>query len=153
MSKSVFIYVTYIRTTAEKLWWALTDPEFNRQYWAGAYQQSEWRKGASWTITLADGRTSNMGEILDIEPLRRIVIRWRHEIPADLKAEGYTRCRIEIEPHGEVMKLSIAHESETDGPNKLIDAVSRGWPQILASLKSLLETGAALPPLGSQEKT
>ena len=63
----------------------------------------------------------------------------------ELKAEGYTRCTIEIEPQGEVMKLAIRHEAEKEGPNKFIDAVSNGWPQILASLKSLLETGKALP--------
>jgi len=77
--------------------------------------------------------------------LKRIVIKWRNEFMPDLKAEGYTRCTIEIEPQGDVMKLSVTHEAEKQGANKFIDAVSGGWPQILASLKSLLETGKALP--------
>jgi hypothetical protein len=63
----------------------------------------------------------------------------------DLKAEGYTRCTIEIEPQGDVMKLTVRHEAEKEGPHKFIDAVSDGWPPILSSLKSLLETGKALP--------
>lgn len=145
MSKASFVYVTYIRTTAEKLWQALTDPDFNRQYWFGAHQVSDWKKGSPWKILFADGRTADMGEILEIEPLRRIVIKWRNEFVPELKAEGYTRCTIEIEPQGDVMKLAIRHEAEKEGPNKFIDAVSNGWPHIIASLKSLLETGKALP--------
>jgi uncharacterized protein YndB with AHSA1/START domain len=145
MTKPSFVYVTYIRTTAEKLWQALTDAEFNRQYWSGAYQVSDWKKGSPWKITYADGRVTDIGEILEVEPYRRIVIKWRNEFMPELKAAGYTRCTIEIEPRGDAMKLAIRHESETDGPNKLIDAVTGGWPQIMASLKSLLETGEALP--------
>jgi uncharacterized protein YndB with AHSA1/START domain len=145
MSKPSFVYVTYIRTTQEKLWQALVNPEFNRQYWFGAHQETDWKKGSPWKIVFADGRIADTGEILDIDPLKRIVIKWRNELMPDLKAEGYTRCTIEIEPQGDVMKLSVTHEAEKKGANKFIDAVSGGWPQILASLKSLLETGKALP--------
>jgi uncharacterized protein YndB with AHSA1/START domain len=145
MSKPVFVYVTYIRTTQEKLWQALTDPDFNRKYWFGAHQESDWKKGSPWKIVFADGRIADTGEILEIEPERRMVIKWRHEMTPDLKAEGYTRCTIEIEPQGDVMKLAVTHETEKEGPGKFIGAVSQGWPQILSSLKSLLETGKALP--------
>jgi uncharacterized protein YndB with AHSA1/START domain len=145
MSKANFVYVTLIKTTAEKLWQALTDPEFNRQYWFGAHQVSDWKKGSPWKIVFADGRTADAGEILEIEPRRRMVIKWRNEFMPELKAEGYTRCTIEIEPQGDVMKLTVRHEAEKEGPHKFIDAVSDGWPPILSSLKSLLETGKALP--------
>jgi uncharacterized protein YndB with AHSA1/START domain len=145
MSKPSFVYVTYIRTTQEKLWQALTGPEFNRQYWFGAHQESDWKKGSPWKIVFADGRIADTGEILDIDPPRLVVIKWRNEFMPDLKAEGYTRCTIAIEPQGEVMKLAITHEAEKEGQNKFIDGVAQGWPQILASLKSLLETGKALP--------
>ena len=145
MSKPSYVYVTYIKTTAEKLWQALIDPDFNRQYWFGAHQESDWKKGSPWKIVFADGRLADSGEIVDIDPLKRLVIKWRHEITPDLKAEGYTRCTIEIEPQGDVMKLSITHETEKEGPSKFIGAVSEGWPYILSSLKSLLETGKALP--------
>lgn len=145
MSKPSFVYVTYIKTTAEKLWQALIDPDFNRQYWFGAHQEAKWKKGASWKILFADGRLADSGEILDIDPLKRLVIRWRHEIMPELKAEGYTRCTIELEEQGEMMKLTVTHEAEKDGPSKFIHEVGNGWPLILASLKSLLETGKALP--------
>jgi uncharacterized protein YndB with AHSA1/START domain len=145
MSKASFIYVTYIRTTPEKLWHALTDPEFNKQYWLGAHQESEWKKGSPWKIVYDDGRITDAGEILEIEPHKRIVIKWRNEFIPDFKAAGFTRCTFEIEQAGEMTKLAITHQAEKDGPNKLIDeGVSKGWPLILSSLKSLLETGKAL---------
>ena len=144
MSKPSFVYVTYIRTTAEKLWQALINPEFNRQYWFGTHQESDWKKGAPWRLVFADGRIADAGEIIDIDPLRRIVIRWRNEFMPELKAEGFTRCTIAIEPQGDMMKLTVTHEAERDEPHKLIGKVQEGWPLILASLKSLLETGKAL---------
>ena len=146
MSKASFVYVTYIRTTPEKLWTALTDAEFNRRYWRGAHQESDWKKGAPWRIMFEDGRVADSGEILEIEPHKRIVIKWRNEFLPEFKAEGYTRCTFDIEPAGEMVKLSVTHEAEADGPHRLIEeGVSKGWPMILSSLKSLLETGEALP--------
>jgi uncharacterized protein YndB with AHSA1/START domain len=144
MSKPSFVYVTYIRTTAEKLWQALISPEANRQYWFGAHQESGWKKGAPWKIVFADGRLADSGEIVDIDPLRRIVIKWRNETMPEIKAEGYTRCTITLEPQDALVKLTITHEAEREGQHKMIDAVQSGWPLILASLKSLLETGKAL---------
>jgi uncharacterized protein YndB with AHSA1/START domain len=146
MSKQSFVYVTYIRTTPEKLWQALTDPEFNRQYWYGARQESEWEQGAPWKLVYQDGTITDAGEILEVEPQKRIVIRWRNEFIPEFKAEGWTRCTMDMERTGEMMKLSILHEAEAEGPHKLIaEGVSRGWPIILSSLKSLLETGESLP--------
>jgi uncharacterized protein YndB with AHSA1/START domain len=144
MSRPSFVYVTYIRTTAKTLWQALTDREYTRQYWFGTYQLSDWKKGSSWKISLADGRISNVGEILETDPQRRIVIKWRHEIPSELKAEGWTRCAVEIEPRGAVIKLSITHEAEKEDAHKIITALAEGWPLVLAGLKSLLEWGKAL---------
>ncbi|MGE4250009.1 MAG: SRPBCC domain-containing protein [Parvibaculaceae bacterium] len=79
MSKPVYVYVTYIRTTAEKLWQALIDPAFTRQYWVGAHLESDWQKGSDWKIVFADGRVADTGEIIEIEPMKRLVIRWRNE--------------------------------------------------------------------------
>lgn len=145
MSKASFVYVTYIRTTPEKLWQALTEPEFNRQYWSGAHQETEWKKGSPWKLVFADGRVADTGEIIDIDPPRRLVIKWRNEFFPDIKADGFTRCTFEIEQVDDVMKLTVTHEAEVDGPHKLIDGVSEGWPLVLSSLKSLLETGKGLP--------
>jgi len=143
MEKSQFVYVTYIRTTPEKLWQALIDPEFTRQYWAETWQESEWKPGGSWRIMIPDGRVGDSGEILEIEPGRRLVLSWRNEFKSELREEGYSRLTYELEKEGESVRLTVMHE--IDKPDsKLIEAVSSGWPHILASLKSLLETGESL---------
>ena len=78
--------------------------------------------------------------MLEIDPPRRLVLRWRNELRPELKAEGFSRCVVEIERVGEVAKLTITHTMDRD-QSKFIDAVSGGWPRILSNLKSLLETG------------
>ena len=143
MPSSRFVYVTYIRTTPEKLWRALIEPEFTRQYWAETWQESEWKPGASWRLMIPDGRVGDSGEILEIEPQRRLVLSWRNEFKPDLRAEGYSRLTLELEKHGASVKLTVIHEMEKPS-SKLIDATSGGWPLIFASLKSLLETGESL---------
>jgi uncharacterized protein YndB with AHSA1/START domain len=143
MASSRFVYVTYIRTTPEKLWQALTDPEFTRQYWAGTRQESAWTPGASWRNMIPDGRVADSGEVLEIEPGRRLVLSWRNEFVPELRAEGHSRLTYELERQGESVKLTVIHEMDKPD-SKLIGAVSNGWPHILASLKSLLETGESL---------
>jgi uncharacterized protein YndB with AHSA1/START domain len=135
--------VTYIRTTPEKLWRALLDLEFTRRYWCETHQESEWKPGASWRIMAPDGTVCDSGEIIEIEPHRRLVLTWRNEFRPELRPEGYSRLTYELEPQGNAVKLALIHE--IDKPDsKLIQAVSGGWPAILASLKSLLETGESL---------
>jgi uncharacterized protein YndB with AHSA1/START domain len=140
MNKSTFVYVTYIRTTPQKLWSALIDPEFNRQYWFGAYQESLWTPGAAWKLLYADGSATDAGEVVEIDPPRRLVLKWRNEFRPELKAEGYARCTMTLEPVDQTVKLTILHEME-QGESKFIGAVGKGWPMILSNLKSLLETG------------
>jgi uncharacterized protein YndB with AHSA1/START domain len=145
MAQSQFIYVTFIKTTPEKLWTALTQPEFTQKYWFGVRQESEWKPGSSWKMILKDGRAGDAGEILEIDPPRRMVIKWRNEWNPELKEEGYSRCVFEIEKVGEASKLTVSHSIGVDN-SKFIEAVSGGWPRILSNLKSLLETGdVALP--------
>ncbi|MBV8307756.1 MAG: SRPBCC family protein [Gammaproteobacteria bacterium] len=143
MARSTFLYVTYIRTTPEKLWSALTDAEFMKQYWFGMHCESQWTAGSSWKMVHPDGGISDVGEIVAVDPPRRLVIRWQHQNKPELKAEGDSRCTIELEPNGSAVKLSITHTVERD-PSKLIAAVSGGWPKIISNLKSLLETGSAV---------
>ena len=144
MTRSTFVYVTYVRTTPEKLWSALTDDvEFMKQYWFGTHCESEWTPGSSWKMVSSDGQISDAGEIVEAEPPRRLVIRWQHQKRPELKAEGESRCTIELEPSGTAVKLSITHSIERE-PSKLIEAVSGGWPKIISNLKSLLETGSAV---------
>ena len=140
MAKSTFVYVTYIRTTPEKLWSALTDPDFMKQYWFGMHGESTWTAGSSWKLVSSDGQVFDSGEIVEADPPRRLVIRWQHQNKPELKAEGASLCTIELEPSGNVVKLSITHTIERER-SKLIEAVSGGWPKVVSNLKSLLETG------------
>ena len=143
MAESRFVYVTYIRTTPEKLWQALTDPEFTCRYFFETWQDCTWEAGASWRMVVSDGRTTDSGQVLEIDPPRRLVLSWRHDRRPELHEEGYSRCTFELEQQGSSVKLTITHE--IDKPeSKLIQAVSNGWPHILSSLKSLLETGEPL---------
>jgi uncharacterized protein YndB with AHSA1/START domain len=143
VANSKFVYVTYIRTTPEKLWRALTEPEFTRQVWVETWQDCDWKVGSSWKLLLPDGRVGDAGEVLEIEPYKRLVLAWRNVFKTDLQAEGISRMTYELEPQGDTVKFTLIHESETPG-SKLIEAVSSGWPMILASVKSLLETGESL---------
>ena len=143
MADSRFVYVTYIRTTPAKLWQALIDPEFTRRYWCNTRHESEWKPGASWRLMLPDGRVADSGEILEFEPHRRIVLTWRNEFKPELREEGYSRMTYELEQIGDTMKLTLIHEMDKP-ESKFIEAVSNGWPAIMASLKSLLETGDSL---------
>jgi uncharacterized protein YndB with AHSA1/START domain len=143
MAKSRFVYVTYIRTTPEKLWQALTTPEFNRQFFFGTTQESEWKPGALWRLMIPDGRVADSGEVLEIDPPRRLVLKWRNEIMPELRAEGFSRMTCTLEKQGASVKLTLVHEMDKSG-SKFIASVSEGWPPILSSLKSLLETGESL---------
>lgn len=141
MAKSKFVYVSYIRTTPEKLWSALTDAEFTKQYWFGMSCQSEWKAGAPWKLVSSSGEIFDAGEIVEADPPRKLVMRWRHQHTPDIKAEGDALCTIELEPSKSAVRLSITHSIDRE-PSKLIDAVSGGWPKIISNLKSLLETGS-----------
>jgi len=144
MARSTFVYVTYIRTTQQKLWSALTtDSEFMKQYWFGVHCRSEWTAGSSWQMLGPDGELFDDGSIVEADPPRRLVIRWQHQRKPEIKAEGESRCTYELETIGPVVRLGITHTIERD-PSKFIDAVSGGWPKIMSNLKSLLETGAAV---------
>jgi uncharacterized protein YndB with AHSA1/START domain len=151
MPDSRFVYVTYIRTTPEKLWQALLEPEFTRQFWVGTWQECEWKPGASWRLMIPDGRVGDSGEVVEIEPGRRLVLKWRNEFRPELYAEGYSRMTYELEQMDDLVKLTIIHEMDQPG-SKFIEAVSTGWPMILSSLKSLLETGESLAPTRSWPK-
>jgi uncharacterized protein YndB with AHSA1/START domain len=138
--KSSFVYVTYIRTTSAELWAALTTSEFMKKYWFGMNFESDWKVGSTWKLIFPDGRVADNGEIVELDPPRRIVLKWRNEFRPELTAEGYAHCIIELEPQHGAVKLTISHTIER-ADSRLIEAVSGGWPRILSNLKSLLETG------------
>lgn len=138
-----FVYVTFIRTTVDQLWKALTEPEFMKQYWFGMHCESDWRPGSPWRLIFTDGRLADAGEIIEADPPRRLQIQWRNEWKPEFKAEGFSHCTFELEPHDGAVKLSVTHEIDIVD-SKFIQAVSGGWPQILSNLKSFLETGEAV---------
>ena len=142
MARSTFVYVTYIRTTPDRLWSALTeDAEFMKQYWFGMHCESKFTAGDSWKLMNDRSEVWDSGEVVEAERPRRLVIRWEHQMRPELKAEGASLCTMELEPVEQAVKLTITHSVERVG-SKLIEAVSGGWPKILSNLKSLLETGA-----------
>jgi uncharacterized protein YndB with AHSA1/START domain len=151
MADDRFVYVTYIRTTQEKLWDALRKPEFTRQYFFGITMDCEWTKDSQWRMVGADGTLTDSGSVVEVEAPRRLVLSWRNEFKPDLKAEGYSRASFDLETQGDMVKLTVIHEIGKPG-SKLIAAVSGGWPIILSSLKSFLETGKALERSANPKK-
>jgi uncharacterized protein YndB with AHSA1/START domain len=139
-TESSFVYVTFIRTTPEKLWSALTDPKQMKEYWLGMHIETEWKTGSAWRMLFPDGGVADSGEVLEVERPKRIRLKWGNEFRPELKEEGFAYCTIELEPYGEAVRLSITHTIER-AESKFIQAVSGGWPKVLSNLKSLLETG------------
>ena len=143
--ESRFVYVTYIRTTPDQLWTALTSSEFAQQYWLGARPEADWRAGGAWKLVRPDGKLADAGEIVEFDAPRRLAIRWRHEMTPEFQAEGWSLCTMELEPAGAAVKLTVTHRMDKED-SKFIQATAGGWPQILSNLKSLLETGTVLLP-------
>jgi uncharacterized protein YndB with AHSA1/START domain len=141
--ESRFVYVTFIRTSPEKLWDALIKPEFTRQYWCETVQDCDWRVGSSWKLMIPDGRVGDAGEVREIDAPKKLVLTWRNEFRPELHAEGFSTLTFTLEPTADTVKLTVVHEMDRP-QSKLIEAVSGGWPTILSSLKSLLETGQPL---------
>jgi uncharacterized protein YndB with AHSA1/START domain len=143
MSKPQFVYVTYIETTPEKLWRALTSSEFTARYWFGAEVRSDWAIGSPFAL-LMDGEATDSGEILEADPPRRLSYSFKHHKFAELRDEPTSRVVFTLEPFGNLVKLTLLHDGFVEG-GKYLGAISNGWPAILSGLKSLLETGKVLP--------
>jgi uncharacterized protein YndB with AHSA1/START domain len=144
MAESRFVYVTYIRATPQAIWDELTDPERNKLFWSGYHQQTSWKVGDDYEIVGPDGRAWDTGKVLANEPPKRLCVTWLHQHDEAMRAEGESTCTFELAPVSpEVTQLTVTHAIDVAN-SKLIGAVSNGWPSILASLKSLIETGRAL---------
>jgi uncharacterized protein YndB with AHSA1/START domain len=146
MSKPEFVYVTYIETTPEKLWEALTSSEFSKRYWFGTELKTDWKIGSPFALVM-NGTTTDVGEVLEFAPPRRLSYTFHHVLSEEGRKERPTRVVFNIEPHRKLVKLTLTHEDFEDG-SKLLGGISKGWPAILSSLKSMLESGTALaiPP-------
>jgi uncharacterized protein YndB with AHSA1/START domain len=144
MSKPQFVYVTYIATTPEKLWKALLDGEITSQYW-GHKNVSDWKPGSRWEHRRVDNdKLQIAGKVIEFTPPKRLVLSWAAPSEVDDPAK-HSRVTLEIEPMGTQVMLTVTHE-ELDAGSKMLRGISDGWPRVLASLKSLLETGRPLAP-------
>ncbi|MDE3106043.1 MAG: SRPBCC domain-containing protein [Acidobacteriota bacterium] len=109
-------------------------------YWFGVQITSAWKPGAPWQMAYPDGKVTDAGTILEMEPPKRLRLQWQHQLRPELKQEGVAECLLELEPVGQSVRLTVTH-SIAQPQSQLIQAVSGGWPKILSNLKSLLETG------------
>ena len=136
-----FIYTTYIKTTPEKLWAALTNPEFIKQYW-GHSNISDWKKGSEWRhIHQDNGSTLIIGKVVESVPSKRLVLTWA--APDD--KDDVSQVSFDIGTIDDMVVLKVVHDHFKQG-STMAPKVSGGWPRVLSSLKTYLETGKALPP-------
>ena len=141
MPKSEFVYVTYIKTTPDELWRALTDPDVMKRWRFGTHAESDWRVGSPWRMVTEAGQVLDTGEIVESDPPTRLVIKWRSEWKPELRAEGYSRCTFDIKPvSSNATELTVTHAIDKN-PSPFIEAVSMDWPRTLSNLKTFLETG------------
>ncbi len=146
MDKSQFIYVMYISTSPEKLWNALIDAKMIAKYWQHE-NVSDWKPGSKWEHRSSDKeRTLKLvGKVIESSPSRRLDLTWA--FPADeARAEKHSRVTFEIEPIGDVVRLTVTHDRLEPG-SEMLRGITEGWPKVLSSLKSLLEVGRPLPQL------
>ena len=138
--RPTFVYVTYIESSAERVWEALTQPEITRVYW-GRRQVSDWEVGSPWEHQRADGSgiADIGGTVLESRPPHRLVMTWAGS--GDTARDRISRVTFEVEPYHEIVRLTVIHEDLDD---EMFAGISRGWPAVLANLKSLLETGHVL---------
>ncbi|HEY1290455.1 MAG TPA: SRPBCC family protein [Burkholderiales bacterium] len=142
MSKATFVYVTYIRATPERVFQALTDGQITRQYW-GHENVSDWQPGSTWRHQdAASGNVRILGEVLESKPPHRLVISWAFSTDAGDKAKR-SRVAFDIGSLGDMVKLTVTHDDLEPG-SEMDHAIREGWPRVLSSLKTLLETGKAL---------
>jgi uncharacterized protein YndB with AHSA1/START domain len=142
MSKPEFVYVIYIASTAEKVFKALTDEKMSEQYWVGNRVVSDWKIGAPFALKLKREEKDVTGKVLEFDPPRRLAYSFR-AAHAGMEAEPPSRVTFELEPQKDQVKLTIVHDKFEPG-SKAFESVSRGWPLVLSSLKSYLETGKVL---------
>jgi uncharacterized protein YndB with AHSA1/START domain len=141
MKKTELVYVSFIRTTPKKLWSAITNPEFTQQYWAGAKNLSDWKKGSQWEHVFEEKErvVAVAGKVVESEPPKRLVLTWA----APDRPKDESRVTFEIEPIKDMVSLRVTH-SQLNPRSNMAKAVSGGWPRVLSSLKSFLETGKGL---------
>lgn len=138
-----FVYVTYIASTPQRVFEAITRPDIARQYW-GHENVSDWTPGAKWEHVRADAERNVqiVGEVVEMSPPDRLIISWASPARIDDPA-AFSRVTFEIEPYEAMVRLTVTHD-ELEPGGSMAQGISKGWPIVLSSLKSFLETGRAL---------
>jgi uncharacterized protein YndB with AHSA1/START domain len=150
--KPKFVYVIYIASTPDKVWQALTDPEQTEKYWFGYRVNANGKAGASFVARSPGGEDFDKGVILESDPPRRLACTWRPQHDHD-KHERPSRVTFDLVPLKSQVRLTIVHDDFDDG-SKAFESISKGWPAVLSSMKSFLETGRALEySLGDADQT
>jgi len=139
MKKPKLVYTTFIRSTPKKTWAAISNPKFARQYWAGMANVSDWKQGSKWEHLNPENEIWVTGKVLECTPPKRLVLTWAD--PDDLKDQS--RVTFAIEKVGDSVCLTVTHDQFKAG-STMAGKVSWGWPRVLSSLKSFLETGKGL---------
>jgi uncharacterized protein YndB with AHSA1/START domain len=146
MNHQKFLYVSYIKTTPEELWQALTGSEFTRQYWMGNRVETDWKAGSSVKFIKQDGRLVLLGKVLACEEPKVLSYTWSYQIDEAMRAEKPSRVTFLLErfaSNSELVKLTVTHDEFPD--NSLVfPQISNGWPMVLSGLKTLLETKHAI---------
>jgi uncharacterized protein YndB with AHSA1/START domain len=138
------VYVTYIAATLQKVWQALTASEFTRQYFWERSIEIEPKRGGAFTLRLPDGRVNVRGKVIDYDPPRKLTVTWRVEWPQEFGKLPECLVSYEIAPAGDAVRLSMTESHSWDVPEAILSGGRIGWPAVLSSLKSLLETGKPL---------
>ncbi|GFE62891.1 SRPBCC family protein [Geobacter sp. AOG2] len=146
MNSPIFLYVSYIRTTPEELWEALTSSEFTREYWMGLTVESDWKTGSSVRFIKPDGSSVLSGAILAAEKPQVLSYTWSYQGTEQARAEKPSRVTFlleRFEPDPNLVKLTVTHDEFPENTTVFKD-ISNGWPMVLSSLKTLLETKQAM---------
>jgi uncharacterized protein YndB with AHSA1/START domain len=142
--KPAIVYAIYIASTPEKVWQALTTAEFSRKYFSGLAVETELKVGGAFVVRAPDGSVHIGGEVIECDPPRRLTITWNVNWPALVEKLGPTLVTYEIERAGDAVRLTMTEAHDRPISDDILSGGRQGWPAILSSLKSLLETGEAL---------
>ena len=142
--KPTTVYTIYIAATPEQVWQALTSAEFSRKYFFGNAVEVELRVGGAFIVRTPDGALHISGEVFECEPPRKLTVTFNVNWPALIEKLGPTLVSYEIEPAGNVVRLTMTESHDRTIDDDILSGGRQGWPAILSSLKSLLETGHAL---------
>ena len=145
MNRPLFVYVIYIESTPEKVWNALIDPEMTRDYWVGRRNRSDWQPGSTWRHEQYDdaSKFDVVGNVLASDPPRKLVLTWA--APAEAADPSkVSRVTFDLEVFKGAVRLTVTHE-DLEPDSRMLRGITAGWPIVLSSLKTMLESGSAMP--------